>query len=300
MKVTARLRSLTKAGSLAMAGALLVGCGAGVGSESGKPHVVASFYPLQYVAERVAGEHAEVTNLTSPGAEPHDLELDVRQTAELSDADLAVYQKGLQPAVDDAIEQNGPEHVLDVTAAADLQPAAGQDQQLDPHFWLDPLRLAQVAAAVEKQLAEVDPDRAAAYQANLEALQTDLVGLDKDLEAGLSSCRIDTVVVSHDAFGYLARYGPRFEAINGLSPDAEPSPAHIAELHDLIESDGITTVFSETLASKQMAESIAGDLGLEAAVLDPIEGLSDATAGEDYLSLMRSNLAALQEANQCR
>ena len=107
-------------------------------------------------------------------------------------------------------------------------------------------------------------------------------------------------MVSHDAFGYLAaRYGLTVESINGLTPDAEPSPAHLAELADLIESEGITTVFSETLASPELADTLAGDLGLSAAVLDPVEGLGDATADEDYLSLMRANLAALQEANDC-
>ncbi len=108
-------------------------------------------------------------------------------------------------------------------------------------------------------------------------------------------------MVSHDAFGYLgARYDLDLQAINGISPDAEPSPAHLRELSDLIESEGITTVFSETLASPAMADTLASDLGLETAVLDPIEGLGDDTADEDYLSLMRANLAALQEANGCR
>ncbi|HJR38036.1 MAG TPA: zinc ABC transporter substrate-binding protein, partial [Nocardioidaceae bacterium] len=74
----------------------------------------------------------------------------------------------------------------------------------------------------------------------------------------------------------------------------------LAEIHDLVESEGITTVFSETLASEQMAQTVAGDLGMDTAVLDPLEGLSDKTADEDYLSLMRQNLAALQEANRCR
>jgi len=48
-----------------------------------------------------------------------------------------------------------------------------------------------------------------------------------------------------------------------------------------------------------MAETLAADLGVETAVLDPIEGLSDETADEDYLSLMRENLTALQKANGC-
>ena len=272
---------------------LLGACGGALGSDDGRPHVVASFYPLQYVAERVAGDHAEIVNLTTPGGEPHDLELSVRQTAEISEADLAFYQKGFQPAVDDAIEQNHPERVVETTETMPLESD-------DPHFWLDPTRLSEVAAAFTDEMTDLDPGHADAYRANLEALQTDLTELDHDFEEGLATCVVDTVVVSHDAFGYLGRrYDLDIHAIAGLSPDAEPSPAHIQELHELIESDGITTVFSETLASPEMSETIADDLGIKSGVLDPVEGLSDSDSGEDYLSLMRSNLASLRKANQC-
>ena len=113
--------------------------------------------------------------------------------------------------------------------------------------------------------------------------------------------RTPRIVASHDAFGYLGRrYGLHVVGINGLSPDAEPSPEHIRKLQDLITHDAITTVFSERLASRKLADSLAGDLGLRTAVLDPVEGLSDATAHQNYLSLMRRNLTTLQEANQCR
>jgi zinc transport system substrate-binding protein len=105
--------------------------------------------------------------------------------------------------------------------------------------------------------------------------------------------------VTHDAFGYLSKYGPGFVSISGLSPEAEPSPAHIAQLQRLIRTKGITTVFSEELASPEMAHTLARDLGIRAAVLDPIEGLGPDTAHEDYLSLMNQNLTVLQEANRC-
>lgn len=280
----------------ALLGGLLAGCG-GAGADSGKPAVVASFYPLQYVAERVVGAHAEVRNLTSPGKEPHDIELTVMQTVEVADADIAFYLKGFQPAVDKAIAQNGPDHVVETTEAVALERT--DEAGRDPHVWLDPMRLSDIAAAFAEEMSEVDPANAAAYQANLGTLQAELSQLDEEFVAGLGQCEINTVVVSHDAFGYLGKYGLRFEAIAGLSPDAEPSPAHIAELQDLIESAAITTVFSETLASPEMSQTIAGDLGINTAVLDPIEGLSGATEDEDYFSLMRRNLAALQEANKC-
>jgi zinc transport system substrate-binding protein len=283
---------------LAVTAPLLVGCGATSGGSGDGLQVVAAFYPLEYVAQRVAGDHADVQSLATPGAEPHDLELTIAQTAAVADADVLVVSTGFQPAVDDTVEQNAAGTVVDAADVADLTTPSGEP---DPHFWLDPSRLATVAADVERALAEADPDHAADYEANLASLTKDLTGLDQEFETGLADCARDTIVVSHDAFGYLAdRYGLDVEAINGISPDAEPSPAHLRELSELVRSRGITTVFTETLASPAMAQTLAGDLGLKTAVLDPVEGLSDATSDQDYLSLMRANLAALQDANGCR
>ena len=178
---------------------------------------------------------------------------------------------------------------------------AGHDHgDLDPHFWQDPLLMADLADAVADQLGELDPDARATYADNAAELRSELETLDEEYTDGLATCERTTTVVSHEAFSYLARYGLAFEAIAGLSPDAEPTPADLARLQELITNDGITTVFSERLASSKMADSLAGDLGLETAVLDPIEGLSDETADEDYLSLMGENLDALRKANACQ
>jgi zinc transport system substrate-binding protein len=272
-----------------------VGLGNGV-------QVATAFYPLQYAAERVAGGHAEVENLTAPGGEPHDLELTIRETAEVAQADLVVYERGFQPSVDDAVDENAEGDVVDAAEVVDLVPFrehgvdSGED---DPHFWQDPLLLAEVGDAVADRLSELDPDHADDYAANAAALRADLERLDEEYAAGLAHCERDTVVVSHDAFGYLQRYGLRMEAILGLAPDAEPTPADLGRLQDLVRSEGITTVFSESLVSPAVADSLARDTGVASKVLDPIEGLSDETAGEDYLSLMRANLQALREANGC-
>ena len=91
--------------------------------------IVTTFYPLQFVTQRVAGDRAQVTNLTKPGAEPHDLELTPREVASFSDASLVVYLAGFQPAVDEASQTEATAHALDVAASArlDLQvPAARQ------------------------------------------------------------------------------------------------------------------------------------------------------------------------------
>jgi len=300
--------------SLLTAAPILAGCGGTDTSSGTGPRVVASFYPLEYVAARVAGDDTDVVGLTTPGGEPHDVELTVRQTAEVEEADVLIHLRDFQPAVDEAVDQAEPAQVVDAAEVADLLSVEELDEQAedearteddgngnaDPHFWTDPTRMVLLAEAVQQALADADPDNAETYERNLADLRRDLEELDTELEEGLADCARDTVVVSHDAFGYFgARYGLDMYPINGLSPEAEPSPAHLRELTDLIEEEGITTVFSETLASPEMAESLASDLGLETAVLDPVEGLSDVTAGEDYVSLMRANLTALQKANDC-
>jgi zinc transport system substrate-binding protein len=280
----------------------LAGCGTSDSSSNGRLHIVASFYPLQYVAGRVAGDHAEVENLTQSGIEPHDLELTVAQTAAVADADVVFYEKGLAPAVDSTIASTQPDHVIDAAQATRLEPAepGSGETGTDPHFWQDPTRLSAVAVAFEKELARVDPRHAPEYARNVAQLREDLSRLDEQIKKGLANCKIRTVVVSHDAFEYYGRrYGLDIKPIAGLSPDAAPSGAHIIELHRLIRTEHITTVFSETLASPQLARSLANDLGIRAEVLDPIEGLSSETAHQNYLSLMRANLAALRVANSC-
>lgn len=311
--------------------------GFGSGSGAGAVTVAAAFYPLQYVVERVGGDRVAVAGLTTLGQEPHDLEPSIEETSLIASADLVVHEQGFQPALDEAIEQNASGEVLDAAGVVDLVPFAEEghshsddgaqdaaedaaddaaddaaedtaedgdeeshDGELDPHFWLDPTLLAQVGSAVADDLAEIDPDHAADYAAGARDLRADLDDLDASYSTGLSGCARDVIVVSHDAFGYLgARYGLEVAGVAGLTPDAEPTPAVLADLQDLIREDGITTVFSERLASPALTRSLADDAGVTTEVLDPLEGLTDQTADDDYLSLMERNLQVLRRANGC-
>jgi zinc transport system substrate-binding protein len=283
----------------------LTGCAASA-ADDGRLQVTAGFYPLVWVSERVGGEQVDVTGLTDPGVEPHDIEPTFARTVALARADLVVVEHGLQPAIDEAVAQNAEGRVLDVTDVVHLNHADEADSHehgaADPHFWLDPLLLADVADAVAADLAELDPPNAASYASDATALRADLEALDTEFVAGLADCERHVVVSSHDAFGYWGRYGIEVAPVAGLTPDAEPTPAGLARLQELIREEGITTVFSERLASPKLTDALARDLGLRTAVLDPIEGLAgdDAAArGDDYLSLMRANLTALEEANGC-
>ncbi|MCX4914613.1 metal ABC transporter substrate-binding protein [Streptomyces sp. NBC_00687] len=282
------------------------------GKGGGKLDVVASFYPLQYLAEEIGGSHVSVTNLTQPGQEPHDLEISARQTAQLQEADAVLYLKNLQPAVDDAVAQSEVGTKIDAASLTTLEKhgnevgghAAEHDHRAgeeagaaDPHVWLDPVRFGQVAEGVAKGLEKADPQHAGDYARNMGALRKKFDALDKDFRDGLAHTDTKTFITTHAAFGYLAeRYGLTEEAINGLDPESEPSAKRVRGLETLAKADGVTTVFYETLVSDKTARTIARDAGLRADVLDPIEGITGKSKGDDYMEVMRSNLKALQTA----
>lgn len=273
----------------------LTGCAAFSDDPGGEGvQVGAAFYPLAYVAEQVSGRPVEL--LTTPGAEPHDFELTIKETATIAQSDLVVYESGFQPAVDSAVDEVAVGTAVDAADVVGLMPA--REGGADPHFWLDPTRMADLGDAVADALVEIDPEGEDTYLDNAATLRLEMQQLELAYTDGLSDCERSTVVVSHDAFGYLQQFGIELAPIAGLSPGAEPTPAHLAQLQDLIREEGLTTVFAETLGSSKMSDTLASDLGLRTDTLDPIEGVADGSE-DDYLTIMRRNLAHLEEANGC-
>jgi len=311
-------------------------------SKDGSLTVMASFYPLKYLAEKVGGEYVSVTSLTPDGAEPHDLELSPKMVDSLSSADAVIYLAGFQSAVDEAIEQQAPKTVIDVSSAAELVEAGSDanhpaeeeeatdetqsgeteahdhdheghdheghdhaghdhhhDMSADPHFWLDPIRMAKAATLVGDKLAEADSAHADTYKANAKALAEELTTLGDTLVTKTSKCQVKTFVTAHTAFGYLAdRTGLTQVGISGLDPESSPSPARLAEIGQIAKEQGVTTIFTEALIDPKVAQTLADDLGITTAVLDPIESQTDAS--KDYAAVMQANIDALTKANNCQ
>ena len=275
-------------------GGLLVGCGGSRRSDSGAGKVVAAFYPLAYAAEQITGNSVVVRNLTPAGAEPHDLELTAGDVRDIDRAKLVLYLgNGFMPGLETAVqERSGPS--LDLLAGETLRPEAGNGGASDPHIWLDPVRYAAMVRSIGVALG----DDAAGGR-----LARKLDRLDAGFRQGLARCQRRQIVTSHAAFGYLAeRYGLEQVPLEGLAPEAEPSARDIARLVEVVRKSGATTVFFETLVSPKLAETVAREAGVETAVLNPLEGLTDdeIAAGADYFSVMRANLGALQKALGCR
>lgn len=312
--VPAALATFAALAALAVSGVGLTACGSESAGGGDGMQIQAAFYPVAYVARAVGGDLVTVDEITPAGAEPHDIDLKPRDVGRLADADLVVYLAGFQPAVDDAVDDAGAT-AFDVGDAAvlDLEMGAGDghdhpgddehghgDGIADPHFWLDPTKLAAVGVALGEELAELDPDNATAYRANARTLERQLTDLDGEMAAGLDDCEEVEMVTSHTAFGYLAhRYGLHQVGIAGLSPNREPSSAGLAEVVDFIDEHGVSTVYFETLSSSDLADALAAETGATTAVLDPLEGISDDSPGTDYPSIMRANLEALRSGQRC-
>jgi zinc transport system substrate-binding protein len=265
---------------------LLTACGASV--SAGPDTVVASFYPLAFAAEEIA-PGVPVENLTPAGAEPHDLELSPIDAASVRDARLVLLLgQGFQPQLEDAAGDGDNVLRLLDTAGLDLLPNG------DPHVWLDPVRYATIVERIGQSLGA--EEAASKLAARLDEL-------DAEYREGMANCERHEIVTSHEAFAYLAqRYGLEQIPITGLSPEAEPQPADLAHVVDLVKERGVTTIYYETLVSPRIAETVARETGAQVAVLDPIEGLTpgEIANGDDYFTRMRANLRALEEGLGCR
>ncbi|MEU8778485.1 metal ABC transporter substrate-binding protein [Streptomyces sp. NPDC048606] len=332
MNVRRLIPTAALTGAVALAATALTACSGGAagaagaaGAKDGKLGVTASFYPLQFLAEQIGRDHVKVSTLTKPGVEPHDLEITPKQTGQLSESDVVLYLKSLQPAVDKAVAQSGVKNVVDAATLTPLvehgtsghahgeeghQHTDGDEHAhaegdghdhgeagADPHVWLDPTKFADIAKGVGAALEKADPEHAPDYRKNTDELVTKLGALDTEFKEGLKNTASKTFITTHSAFGYLAeRYGLDQEGISGVDPEAEPSPARMKELQSVAKKDNVTTVFFETLASDKTANALAHDTGLRTDVLDPLEGISDKSQGADYFEVMRSNLKNLQKA----
>ena len=268
--------------------------------------VLTTIYPLQYLAQRIGGDRVKATNLVPSGVETHDWEPSPRDIFSIQEANLFIYNGGgFEPWADrviDGLPKDGP-IVVEATAGLELGHGDGQEDNLDPHLWLDPHRYQQQAEAIATALKKTDPPSAEVYSANLNTLREDLDQLQTEMEQGLASCERDAIVVSHAAFGYLVdRLGLEQLAVSGLSPEVEPSPARMREIIEEVQQLGATHIFFETLVNSDVSKTIAREVGAETLVLNPLEGLTkdEQKAGEDYFSIMGRNLANLRTALECR
>lgn len=282
--------------------------------------VVTSFYPLYYLASEIGGEHVKAVNLVASGVEPHDWTPKSRDLDTASNAQLFLYHgAGLEGWVDDFLKGLSKDSTVvtkEISDGITLIEGSEEEEEhedehadeeehehggLDPHTWVSPKSALKLAENVKNSLIEVDAANQADYEKNYDALKQKLEALDADYTAKLAQTASKDIVVSHQAFGYLARdYGLNQVAIMGLSADAEPRGQDLLNIAKFVKENNVKYIFFEELVSDQLAKTLADEADVDILVLNPLEGLTpdQEKAGETYLSLMERNLQNLLQALQ--
>ena len=317
-----RRRTLLSALGLGAGAALLAACGEGTAADGDGLSVVTSAYALSFLVTRIGGEHVALTDLTTPGADAHGLELSVKQTMLVEGADLVLQIPGFQTALDDAIASQDGDNVLDVSSVITLLPAdagsaeeghAGESEEEhaeegesheghdhgpnDPHFWHDPLRMADLGDAIAARLGELSPEHAEEFTSAAATVREELEQLDAELTSAFEEVTDErrTFITSHAAYTYLAdRYDLHQVGISGIDPETEPSPQRLLALETVVRDEEVTTIFFEATASPKVAQTLADNLGIDSAELDNLETQQSPEA--DYPAVMRSNCTALAES----
>lgn len=310
-----RLSALVCACTLSFS--LLTGCGtqpADTAADDGRLRVLTSFYPMYDFACKIGGDCIDVTNMVPSGTEPHDWEPSTNDLKNLEKADVFIYNGAdMEPWADDLlVSRSDTLHVVEASENVELRTTDGEHEHahehegadhhhgdFDPHVWLDPENAKIEMEAIRDALCAADPENSTVFQSNYEKYAAELDVLDAEFREKLAPLPNRTIVVAHEAFGYLCdAYGLTQVGIEGLSPDSEPDPGRMAEVIDFVREHSISTIFFEELVSPKVAEAIASETGAQAKMLSPLEGLSDeqAAAGADYFSVMHDNLTALMEA----
>jgi len=269
------------------------------------PEVVASFYPYQYLASRVAGDRFSVRALVPPGVEPHDWEPTPRDSLTIAISPAIIYNGYVEAYLANLFRELPADKPIRVNASAGLEVlhgGAGGASAVDPHLWLDPVRMERAVDAIAAAFSKADPAGKATFEANAAALRQDLERVHGMLAAGLQTCARRVFITQHEAFAYLAqRYNLTQYAIQGLSPDQEPTPGKIQEVLAVINETGSKYVFFEELVSPAVARTLANEAHVQTMVLSPIEGLTseEQLKGDTYLTLMEMNLQNLRTALEC-
>ncbi len=281
---------------------LLGGCAGQQAADEGKLQVYTSFYTMYDFTKKIGGDRIACVNLVPTGVEPHDWEPSTSDIRNLENADIVIYNGAAMETWAEKVIgslSNDKLTVVEASAGIKLISKGNGEHDTDPHVWLNPQNAKLEMENIKNALVERDPDNKDYYEANYETYAVRLDELDKRYRTTLESCSLKDMVVAHEAFGYLCEaYGLNQVAIEGLQADSEPSVSRMAEIVDFVRENKVRYILYEELISPKVAETVAREAGVKTAMINPLEGLSEEAiqAGEDYFSVMESNLETLKLA----
>lgn len=292
----------------------------------GKVNVITTFYPIYEFTSEIGGDDINVINLLPVGVEPHDWTPRSQDIVNTSKAQLFLYNgaglEGWVPNFLKSLDSDSETQAVEVSQGVDLimtneddghdhgheDESANEEEHAhegeegadslhtDPHTWVSPKSAMVMAKNIKESLQAADPEHTTGYEERYQKLADRLSALDSKFTEELAKLPNKEIVVSHQAFSYLARdYGLSQHAIMGLSPDAEPRGQDLLDLASLVKEEGIRYIFFEELVSDKLAKTLADEAGVETMVLNPVEGLTEEQEknGDNYFTLMEKNLQNL-------
>lgn len=277
---------------------------------TGQPDVVVSTFALYDIARHLLGHDADVQMLIPFGRDVHSFEPTPKDMIRVEKSRLFLYSgAGLEPwtkqfqAFSNAVDMSkyATLQKRDMHLHDDEEEDHHHEGAYDPHYWLDIDNMTALTRAMAQLFSQKLGLDSAKMQQRAKAYIDRLEILDKLYRKRLSNCALDTIVVGHNAFGYLGkRYGFHVEALSGLSPDHMPDARTMAALTDLVKQKKIRTVFYESFVSNKMVSAIAKEAGIRVDVLQPLANITADEIGADYFHLMNLNLLKLHDALECR
>ncbi len=279
-------------------------------------HVVATFFPLASLSQEIGGDSLRVTQIIPDGVEVHDYDPSAQDIAELLSADVVVMNGGgVDDWAEEVILQERSENLPVIVRFDEIVPflkiseseedthGEHNDEHeggLDPHAWLDPARMESLVREMGEAFIGQDIDNGSVYADGVLRAVQELRAFDVRMTEALEQCPHRSVFVTHDAFSYWGlRYGIDFHGISGLSPEAEPSLATLADLREEMVHTHATTVFFESPASEALAQTLASEVGISAQQLSPLEGRLAGEQDATYLELLEKNRQALLSGISC-
>lgn len=255
---------------------------------SGKLQIYTSIYPIYDFTKKIGGEKISVYNMTKAGAEPHDFEITSKDMANLSKANLFIYNGGGMEHWVDTIKE-ALKDIKYINTSSNIN-----ENNLDPHFWLSPINAKIQMENIKNGLIEIDSENKNYYESNYNLYANRLTELDEKIKTSLSDIKNRNLVLTHPAFGHFCKE----YSLNQIAiARDEANPKAMAEIIEFIKSNNVRAIFYEEFSSSKLVDSIAKETGIKILTLNPIESLSEENidSGEDYFSIMEKNLISLSD-----
>jgi zinc transport system substrate-binding protein len=260
--------------------------------------VSVTFNAMKEFVEAIGGDHVTVSTIIPDGTEPHAFEPKAQDLVDLSEARILVYNGlGMESWIDDAIEACGNENLITVCATDGVTPIrnegaeAKEHGQYDPHTWLS-LKCAEAEVGnIKNALVEADPDNADDYESNYTDYIAALENLYQEYAERFAAVEKNSFVTGHAAFGYLCRdFHLSQNSVEDVFAEGEPSAQQLAELVQYCKNHAVTTIFAEELASTEVSETLASEVG---AKVETIYTMASSEDGKTYLKRMEENLSKI-------